>query len=139
MMREYRSDKENKHMKKYKWYKELDEDEINKEIRKIAKEVGILEDTLLGLSLKTKEKIFVEYSYTGKFKVVYDIMEEELAVSDLNNVAELMKIPLPELEKLPRDIQEQLCGCWLMLQGMEEDEYIINELKEIMKRGTNDE
>ena len=126
-------------MKKYKWYKELDEDEINKEIRKIAKEVGILEDTLLGLSLKTKEKIFVEYSYTGKFKVVYDIMEEEMAVSDLNNVAELMEIPLPELEKLPRDIQEQLCGCWLMLQGMEEDEYIINELKEIMKRGTNDE
>ncbi|MGN0593889.1 MAG: hypothetical protein ACI4I6_01910 [Hominimerdicola sp.] len=126
-------------MKKYKWYKELDEDEINKEIRKIAKEVGILEDTLLGLSLKTKEKIFVEYSYTGKFKVVYDIMEEEMAVSDLNNVAELMKIPLPELAKLPRDIQEQLCGCWLMLQGMEEDEYIINELKEIMKRGTNDE
>lgn len=107
---------------------------INEKISEIAKETCILETTLLDLSEETKIDIINKYSETGDIKVVYELMEAEFAVSELKNVSELIKIPLSDLKKLPRELQEQLCGCWFMQNGMGiSDEETFIDLKDMIK------
>ena len=85
------------------------------ELAEVASNTGITIDTLRSLDYETQQAIVYEFlmdsSKTARF---YDIVNKALAVADLPNVAKLISVPVRELRSLPRSIQENICGAYMM-------------------------
>ncbi len=85
------------------------------ELNEIAKNTGISLVTLRSLDFDTQQAIVYEYimdsSQTARF---YDLTNKALAVMELEKVAKLVSVPVRELRALPRRIQENICGAYIM-------------------------
>ena len=85
------------------------------ELAEVAKSTGITTETLRSLDYETQQTIVYEFmmdsSQTARF---YDLVNKALAVADLPNVAKLTGISMNELRKLPRRVQENICGAYAM-------------------------
>ena len=85
------------------------------ELDEVAKSTGITLATLRSLDYETQQSIVYEYmmdsSQTARF---YDLVNKALAVADLDKVAKLTGTPVRELRSLPRRIQENICGAYVM-------------------------
>ena len=85
------------------------------ELGEVAKSTGIPLVTLRSIDYETQQAIVYEFlmdsSQTARF---YDIVNKALAVADLPNVAKLISVPVRELRSLPRRIQENICGAYIM-------------------------
>lgn len=81
----------------------------------IAKVTGIPFVTLRNLDLETQQTIVYEYMmYTSQVDRIYQITNKALAVMELDKVASLVSVPVRELRKLPRIVQERICGAYTM-------------------------
>lgn len=112
--------------------KEFEEDEINEEMIKISEMFCLKKDTLLNLSRSAKETIFADYLHGAGLERIHEIMNSDYTKNTLYHVSKLIKVPKAELEKLPNDLQEQMCGLWLFEQGIVKDEVIEQELIDMM-------
>ena len=85
------------------------------ELSEVANSTGITIETLRSLDYETQQTIVYEFlmdsSQTARF---YDLVNKALAVADLPNVAKLTGISMNELRKLPRRVQENICGAYAM-------------------------
>ena len=81
----------------------------------VAKSTGITIATLRSLDYETQQSIVYEFmmdsSQTARF---YDLVNKALATAELGNVAKLVGTPLNTLRSLPRRVQENICGAYLM-------------------------
>ena len=55
-------------------------------------------------------------------------MQTALSSLELKNVSDVLNIPIAELEKLPDEVQQQLCGMYAMEYG---DENLAANLREL--------
>ncbi len=85
------------------------------ELSEVAASTGITLDTLRSLDFETQQTIVYAYmmdsSQTARF---YDLVNKALAVAELDKVAQLVSVPVRELRKLPRIVQERICGAYAM-------------------------
>lgn len=85
------------------------------ELSEVAKSTGITIETLRSLDYETQQTIVYEFlmdsSQTTRF---YDLVNKALGVSELSDVAKLTGISMNELRKLPRRVQENICGAYAM-------------------------
>ena len=85
------------------------------ELNEVARTTGISLATLRSLDYDTQQNIVYEYmmdsSQTDHF---YELTNKALAIMELEKVAKLISVPVRELRALPRRIQENICGAYLM-------------------------
>ena len=85
------------------------------ELAEVAKSTGISLDTLRSLDYETQQAIVYEFLMdSSKTERIYELTNNALAVADLPNVAKLISVPVRELRSLPRNIQENICGAYMM-------------------------
>ena len=85
------------------------------ELAEVAKSTGISLDTLRSLDYETQQAIVYEFLMdSSKTERIYELTNNALAVADLANVAKLISVPVRELRSLPRHIQENICGVYMM-------------------------
>ena len=85
------------------------------EIAEVAKSMGISLDSLRSLDYETQQAIVYEFLMdSSKMERIYELTNNALAVADLPNVAKLISVPVRELRSLPRSIQENICGTYMM-------------------------
>lgn len=81
----------------------------------IAKVTGIPFVTLRNLDIETQQTIVYEYMMdTSQVDRIYQLTNKALAVMELDKVAALVSVPVRELRKLPRIVQERICGAYTM-------------------------
>ena len=81
----------------------------------IAKVTGIPSVTLRNLDIETQQTIVYEYMMdTSQVERIYQLTNKALAVMELDKVAALVAVPVRELRKLPRIVQERICGAYTM-------------------------
>ena len=81
----------------------------------IAKVTGIPFVTLRNLDIETQQTIVYEYMMdTSQVDRIYQLTNRALAVMELDKVAALVSVPVRELRKLPRIVQERICGTYTM-------------------------
>ena len=84
-------------------------------LEKVSKATGIPMVTLSNLDFETQQVIVFEYlANSGNTKQIYMLTNSALAVIELDKIAKLIAVPVRELRKLPRRIQEQMCGAYTM-------------------------
>lgn len=85
------------------------------ELSEVSKNSGIPYDTLKNLYFDTQQDIVFEYMADSKnIERIYEIVNKSLAVTELENVSELIDIPAGKLKTFPIDIQEKMCGMYSM-------------------------
>ena len=85
------------------------------ELSEIAEVTGISYTTFRSLDFDTQQEIVYEYmANTAEIGHIYELVNKALAVSDIEKVAKLLEIPVRELQKLPLNIREQMCGHYAM-------------------------
>ena len=85
------------------------------ELAEVAKSTGIPLVTLRSLDYETQQTIVYEFLMdSSKTERIYELTNNALAVVDLPNVAKLISVPVRELRSLPRRIQENICGAYMM-------------------------
>lgn len=98
-------------------------------IREVAAATGIPYKTLSILPEKSRQQIYYAFCYDSKnIKGIYELVQTALSSLELKNVSDVLNIPIAELEKLPQDIQQQLCGMYSMEYG---DENLAANLREL--------
>lgn len=81
----------------------------------VAKITGIPFVTLRNLDFETQQTIVYEYMMdTSQADRIYQLTNKALAVMELDKVAALVSVPVRELRKLPRIVQERICGAYTM-------------------------
>ena len=58
--------------------------------------------------------MFEYLANSANTKQIYMLTNSALAVIELDKIAKLIAVPVRELRKLPRRIQEQMCGAYAM-------------------------
>ena len=85
------------------------------DLSEVAKSTGISLDTLRSLDYEMQQAIVYEFLMdSSKTERIYELTNNALAVADLPNVAKLISVPVRELRSLPRSIQENICGAYMM-------------------------
>ena len=85
------------------------------ELAEVAKSTGIPLVTLRSLDYETQQAIVYEFLMdSSQTERIYELTNNALAVVDLPNVAKLISVPVRELRSLPRNIQENICGAYMM-------------------------
>ena len=85
------------------------------ELAEVSKNSGIPYDTLKNLDFDTQQDIVFEYmADSGNIDRIYEITNKALSVMELENVSELINIPISRLRTFPIDIQEKMCGMYSM-------------------------
>ena len=85
------------------------------ELAEVSKNSGIPYDTLKNLDFDTQQDIVFEYMADSKnIERIYEITNKALSVMELENVSELINIPVSKLITFPIDIQEKICGMYSM-------------------------
>ena len=85
------------------------------ELNEVAKSTGIPLVTLRSLDYETQQAIVYEFLMdSSKTERIYELTNNALAVANLANVAKLISVPVRELRSLPRHIQENICGVYMM-------------------------
>lgn len=98
-------------------------------MREIAGATGIPYKTLSILPDKARQEIYYAFCYDSKdIEGIYRLVQTALSSLELKNVSDVLNIPLAELEKLPNEVQEQLCGMYAMEYG---DENLAVNLREL--------
>lgn len=84
-------------------------------LKEIAESIKIADSTLFSLDFETQQKLVFEYMADSEnIARFYEIINSALEISELKNVAELIKIPMENIEKLPLEIQKKMCGHYSM-------------------------
>ena len=84
-------------------------------LRQVSKATGIPYVTLSNLDFNTQnEVVFAYLQDSSNTKEIYVLTNSALAVIELSKVAMLISVPVKDLRKLPRRIQEQMCGAYAM-------------------------
>lgn len=84
-------------------------------LHEVAKSTGISLVTLKNLDYKTQQTIVYEFMMgTSQTDRIYQITNNALAVMELDKVAKLISVSLRELRKLPKSMQERICGAYAM-------------------------
>ena len=85
------------------------------ELSEIAEVTGISYTTLRNLDFDAQQKIVYEYmANTAEIGHIYELVNKALSVSDLDKVAKLLETSVRELNQLPLNIREQMCGHYAM-------------------------
>lgn len=85
------------------------------ELHEVSKATGISLVTLKNLDYKTQQTIVYEFMMgTSQTDRIYQITNNALAVMELDKVAKLISVSLRELRKLPKSMQERICGAYAM-------------------------
>ena len=84
-------------------------------LKEVAESSGITDSMLFSLDFETQQKLVFEYmADSGNISRFYEIVNSALEISELKNVAELIEIPMENIEKLPLEIQKKMCGHYSM-------------------------
>lgn len=84
-------------------------------LKEVAESTKIADSTLFSLDFETQQKLVFEYMADSEnIARLYEIVNSALEISEINNVAELTKIPVENLKKLPPEIQKKVCGYYSM-------------------------
>ncbi|MDE6834241.1 MAG: hypothetical protein K2J39_08390 [Ruminococcus sp.] len=84
-------------------------------LKEIAEDIGFTDSTLFSLDFETQQKLVFEYMADSEnIARFYEIINSALEISELKNVAELIKIPMENIKKLPLEIQKKMCGYYSM-------------------------
>lgn len=84
-------------------------------LKEIAESTKIADSTLFSLDFETQQKLVFEYMADSEnIARFYEIINSALEISELKNVAELIEIPIENIEKLPLEIQKKMCGHYSM-------------------------
>lgn len=84
-------------------------------LKEVAESTKIADSTLFSLDFETQQKLVFEYMADSEnIARLYEIVDSALEISEINNVAELTKIPVENLKKLPPEIQKKICGYYSM-------------------------
>lgn len=84
-------------------------------LKEVAESTKIADSTLFSLDFETQQKLVFEYMADSEnIARLYEIVDSALEISEINNVAELTKIPVENLKKLPPEIQKKMCGYYSM-------------------------
>lgn len=84
-------------------------------LKEAAENSGIADSALFSLDFETQQKLVFEYmADSGNTARFYEIVSSALEISELKNIAELTKIPMENIEKLPPEIQKKMCGHYSM-------------------------
>lgn len=84
-------------------------------LKEIAESTKIADSTLFLLDFETQQKLVFEYMADSEnIARLYEIVNSALEISEMNNVAELIKVPVENLKKLPSEIQKKMCGYYSM-------------------------
>lgn len=104
------------------------------DMKNISENTGIDFDMLLSLDEQTQMMIDFEYTASNfDVAVAQKCFRDAIQVRDLPEVAKLTDTELDLLKGFPRDVQEQLCGAYLMEFDDEGDNSdLIAELKQII-------
>lgn len=98
-------------------------------MREVAAATGIPYKTLSVLSDKARQQIYYAFCYDSKdIEGIYRLVQTALSSLELKNVSDVLNIPVAELEKLPDEVQQQLCGMYAMEYG---DENLAANLREL--------
>lgn len=85
------------------------------ELHEVSKATGISLVTLKNLDYETQQTIVYEFMMdTSQTDRIYQLANSALAVMELDKVAKLISVPLRELRKLPKSMQERICGVYAM-------------------------
>ena len=85
------------------------------ELHEVSKVTSIPFVTLRNLDYETQQTIVYEYMMdTSQVDRIYQLTNKALAVMELDKVAKLVAVPVRELRKLPRIVQERICGAYTM-------------------------
>ena len=85
------------------------------ELHEVAKVTSIPFVTLRNLDFETQQTIVYEYMMDiSQADRIYQLTNKALAVMELDKVAALVSVPVRELRKLPRIVQERICGAYTM-------------------------
>lgn len=85
------------------------------ELHEVSKAMGIPLVTLKHLDYETQQTIVYEFMMdTSQTDRIYQLTNLALAVMELDKVAKLISVPLRELRKLPKSMQERICGAYAM-------------------------
>lgn len=84
-------------------------------LKEVAESTKIADSTLFSLDFAIQQKLVFEYmadsENTARF---YEIINSALEIYELKNVAELIEIPMENIQKLPLEIQKKMCGYYSM-------------------------
>lgn len=84
-------------------------------LKEVAESTKIADSMLFSLDFETQQKLVFEYMADSEnIAHLYEIVDSALEFSEINNVAELTKIPVENLKKLPPEIQKKMCGYYSM-------------------------
>ena len=84
---------------------------IYTELNEISRNTGISHTALKNLNFDTQQEIVFEYMMNpAEISHIYELVNKALAVSDIEKVAKLLEIPIHQLNKLPPNVREQICG-----------------------------
>ena len=84
-------------------------------LKEVSENITIPYSTLSALDFETQQKLVFEYmADTENISRFYEIVNSALEISELKNVAELIKIPMENIAKLPLEIQKKICGHYSM-------------------------
>lgn len=104
------------------------------DMKNISDRTGIDFDMLM--SLDDQAQLMIDFEYTASnfdAAVAQKCFREAIQVRDLPEVAKLTETELDLLKSFPRDIQEQLCGAYLMeFDDDGDNSELISELKTII-------
>ena len=105
-------------------------------LEKVSKATGIPFLTLSNLDFETQQVIVFEYlANSANTKQIYMLTNSALAVIELDKIAKLIAVPVRELRKLPRRIQEQMCGAYAMeLDKDSTNAELVGELRGMMQQ-----
>jgi len=84
-------------------------------LKEVAESTKIADSTLFSLDFETQQKLVFEYMADSEnIARLYEIVNSALEISEMKNVAELIKVPVENLKKLPSEIQKKMCGYYSM-------------------------
>lgn len=96
----------------------------------VSDTTGISKKALRSLSDDVQQEIYFTFTFDrSDVDGIYRVMNKALSVVELPEVAKVLEMPITDLEKLPTDKQEQLCGTYSMLSG---DKSLAEELRSII-------
>lgn len=84
-------------------------------LKEVSESTKITDSTLFSLDFETQQKLVFEYMADSEnIARFYEIVNSALEISELKNVAKLIKIPTENLKKLPSEIQKKMCAYYSM-------------------------
>lgn len=84
-------------------------------LKEVSESTKIPCSMLFSLDFETQQKLVFEYMADSEnIARFYEIINSALEISELKNVAELIKISMENIEKLPLEIQKKMCGYYSM-------------------------